>query len=292
MQGPVCPVCGSNELSPFVTAKGVRDKNVYRIFLCSSCHLGVSDYAVDYPFELNFPERITKGLRMLEDIYIYFRWYQELRWLKKYIPSGSYILDIGCGDGIFIKICNRHGYFAEGVEKTKGSRTIAFGETKIYELDVEEDGLPDKLYDCITMFHALEHLKRPVDVLIKIKDILKKDGKIVVQVPNLDSWQFKFFRGKWFHLFMPFHRYHFTTEALMKILRKAGYEILSIRYFSNRWNPEGWSASFTGLYPLGFRRWRDEIIYGLFTILFLPIAFLEGMFKKGGVITVVARRIG
>jgi len=43
----------------------------------------------------------------------------------------------------------------------------------------------------ITMFHVLEHLPDPRAYLVAARELLAPDGRLVVQVPNAASWQFR-----------------------------------------------------------------------------------------------------
>ena len=55
----------------------------------------------------------------------------------------------------------------------------------IYKGDIEEIKLKDK-YDVVFLLHTLEHLPNPLKAINKIKNILNKDGKIFIEIPNFD----------------------------------------------------------------------------------------------------------
>lgn len=42
-------------------------------------------------------------------------------------------------------------------------------------------------YDLVMALHLLEHMNKPVDYLRNLKPLLKPQGKIIIEVPNLDS---------------------------------------------------------------------------------------------------------
>lgn len=265
---------------------------------CPSCGLVVSPnstYLIDYPEELNYSSLRVSFVERLENSYIQKRWKREVRFLKKFIAPGSSILDIGCGRGEFLKECERNGFVTEGVEKNLPPE---FKNKNILKIDIEKNRLPEKKYDAITFYHSLEHMRDPAKVLRKIRDSLKDKGIVIVQVPNIDSLQFKIFKGRWFHLFLPFHRYHFSTETITGLLKECGFSLEHVRHFSNRWNPEGWSASILSWNPLYFIREKrvgkspflKESLYFIITLMFIPLAILEAFLKRGGVITVVARK--
>lgn len=287
-----CPICEKNEFTRFLEPP--------LLLQCPSCGLVCSDkssFLSDYPLELNYCQGSGRAgfIERFELYYLRRRWSIETNFLKKFITAGSSILDIGCGNGEFLKECERHGIYAEGIEKNIDSESKV---KNILKIDIESAPLPQKKYDAITFYHSLEHIQNPASVLQKVIDNIKDGGIIIVQVPNLDSWQFRVFKRKWFHLFLPFHRYHFSTDTLCRLLERKGFSVIHVRYFSNRWNAEGWSASLLRWNPMYFIREKrkgknpliQELTYLFLTILFLPVAILEAMFMKGGVITIVARK--
>ena len=94
--------------------------------------------------------------------------------------SGA-LLDVGCGDGAFVKLCNGKGLKAHGVDIMDG-------------IDFESDPLefPDATFDIVTMFSVIEHLKDPSNILTQVQRILKKDGLVVIITPNLYTTKFRF----------------------------------------------------------------------------------------------------
>jgi SAM-dependent methyltransferase len=298
-----CPLCGGEEFSFFLSAGPVQNRNNYDLLNCSSCGLVQTLRKGEdstYPPELNYKSsEVQKSLiKWLEFFYINLRWKQEVYFLKKFLPDGAILLDVGSGNGLFLAELQRHKIYAEGIDKYIDMTSIAVNSVKIHKVDIESNHLPEKTYDCITLFHSLEHFKNPAHVLKKLRQVLNEGGLLLVQLPNIDSWQFMVFKKRWFHLFLPYHNYHFSTETLKKLLLNNGFSIVHVRHFSNRWNAEGWSASLLKKNPVWFLKAKSsgkgtllaELIYFFVTILFFPLALLESLFKKGGVITVIARR--
>ncbi|RKY83677.1 class I SAM-dependent methyltransferase, partial [candidate division KSB1 bacterium] len=52
-------------------------------------------------------------------------------------------------------------------------------------------------FDLVMMWHVLEHIENPVLYLKEISRILKENGKLIIEVPNLDSLNFRIFKEKW-----------------------------------------------------------------------------------------------
>src|SRR5207247_839841 len=97
---------------------------------------------------------------------------------------------------------------------------------------------------------VLEHLTDPMDTLAKCARRLKPGGHLVVGVPNLASWQFRFSRQHWQHLDVPRHLGHFTPDSLRAAMEKVGLRVDNISYVSLEHDPYGWVQS--TLNKLGF----------------------------------------
>ena len=55
---------------------------------------------------------------------------------------------------------------------------------------------------------------------------LMKDGRLVIEVPNIDSWYARWFGGNWFHLDAPRHLYHFSPKTLRDLLSRQQFEVV------------------------------------------------------------------
>jgi SAM-dependent methyltransferase len=75
--------------------------------------------------------------------------------------------------------------------------------------------------------HSLEHVPYPADELRHAASVLRKEGLLLIAVPNFDSWQRRVFRDRWLALDLPRHRTHFTLSALQKLLEQCGFEVVS-----------------------------------------------------------------
>lgn len=308
MNKNACPVCGSNKFFPFLDSRDIYCDKTCSLLKCMTCGL-VKTFVVDkeshseiteintYPAELNYRygENQNSIFNKIEFYYINRRWKQEVKLLKRYLKKDALLLDIGAGSGLFLKALQNQGIRAEGIDKYID---LKMNGLKILPLDIEKEDLPYAGYDCVTMYHSLEHMKNPSVVLKKIRDALNNGGMLLLQVPNIASWQFRIFRKRWFHLFLPFHIFHYSTDTLTRLLENNGFSIIHIRHFSNRWNVEGWSASVLRWNPVYFLIKKAEknnallqkFVYLFVTMLFIPFALVEAIFKRGGVITVVARK--
>lgn len=115
----------------------------------------------------------------------------------RHLPAGresGSLLDVGCGNGAFLKIAKSLGYQASGLEPDP--KAAAYGRNE--GLDVRAgrlpgSNLPQGTFDEITLLHVLEHFHRPVEALKELWSLLRPGGRLWVKVPNLDSLGFQRF---------------------------------------------------------------------------------------------------
>ena len=72
----------------------------------------------------------------------------------------------------------------------------------------------------MTLYNVLEHTHEPVRVCKDVHRILKKDGFLIIQVPNKDSLQCKIFKKRWAAFDVPRDLYYFKIKTLQLIVQK------------------------------------------------------------------------
>jgi len=141
----------------------------------------------------------------------------------KFKPQGR-LLDVGCSVGIFLDVALKNGFDVKGVEVSTWASEFA----RQKGFDVMTGGLieaayPEKSFDVVVLNHVLEHLPKPVEILLEVKRILKDDGLLVIGVPNFGSYMASIKKGKWASLQPDQHIWQFTHESLLRVLMKSGF---------------------------------------------------------------------
>lgn len=150
------------------------------------------------------------------------RWKRRL--IRKILPNGGRLLDIGCGAGEFLDAV-RNVAQVEGVEPDLAAARFGaehFG-LKIHNGLLEQAPLAEESFDVVTMWHALEHVPKPLETLQRIKRILKPSGWLLIAVPNIASFDAKFYGSHWVALDAPRHLWHFSPDTLDRISKLAGF---------------------------------------------------------------------
>ena len=147
--------------------------------------------------------------------------------------SGRSLLDVGSGDGDFLRRAKTAGYQAVGQEVNPA----AVASAKDAGLDVrlgplEDAGFAPRSFDAVRLWHVLEHVAEPLEILRAAHALLKPSGVLVVGVPDFDSPARRMFGAQWAGLQLPFHRHHFNRRTLRRALTTGGFRVRSLRHRS------------------------------------------------------------
>jgi 2-polyprenyl-3-methyl-5-hydroxy-6-metoxy-1,4-benzoquinol methylase len=206
-----------------------RDREDISVRRCEACDLlfldrtdhitdefyeqsGMFDYALPDPATLGAEEHrdTTRRTAALRDL-----------------VQGKAYLDFGCGTGNTLRTLAKLTRVARGVEPNEVLRRhIEQADVPCYPSLEAVEGT----YDVISLFHVLEHIADPRDVLKQLKRHLNADGMIYVEVPSandalLELYELEAFKNFTFwscHLFL-FHGRH-----LVDLAKQSGLEIEAI----------------------------------------------------------------
>ncbi len=149
--------------------------------------------------------------------------------LSKHIKlnANSAVLDVGCGAGTFlIKIKTLFGSEISGVDFKDLRHLPWFAPIRFYHGVFYQQDFAAQRFDLITMWHYLEHDYDPLQTLQCARDLLKPDGRIVIEVPRLDSVSARLFKERWPGLQAPQHTVLYDKKSLLAMLEKADLELV------------------------------------------------------------------
>lgn len=167
-------------------------------------------------------------------------------------PGLTY-LDFGCGDGTTtLALARVLRMRATGVEPDGRARAVAeaAGNRVVEDLTALNEG---ERFDRVMLSHVLEHVWEPVHVLDRLRRLLSDSGRMLVRVPNADSWQAEAFGSAWIGWDLPRHLWHFTPSTLERAVVAAGFRIARLRTVECRHTAEESermnAATVTGPWP-------------------------------------------
>jgi len=222
-----CPLCNADKKSPYLS------EGELRLVKCNMCGFvfldnlpDESEIYEDYFEQTIYSKDYTKFSKekFLAEIYAINE--QRLYYIRKLKIKGS-ILDIGCGTGLFLKTASNYGFDVTGIDVSNVAIKNAreqFGINADRKL-ISDLNPSDMQFDVITLWHVLEHLVNPLDDLKKIRTMLKPDGVLFIEVPNLNSAKFRLSGRKWQGGNHPlYHRSFFTGRNLREMLLRSGFK--------------------------------------------------------------------
>jgi 2-polyprenyl-3-methyl-5-hydroxy-6-metoxy-1,4-benzoquinol methylase len=146
----------------------------------------------------------------------------------KVLPGGRY-LDVGCGLGVMVAAMSRLGMKAEGVEPSPVAAEKARDAGLVIFCGTLEDAKCDsESFDCISLYHVLEHAPDPIRLLRECCRLLKPGGEVVVGVPNYNSLILSLVGSVWSALDQPRHLHLFRPASMRRAADRAGLRIVAM----------------------------------------------------------------
>jgi len=206
------------------------------------------------------------------------------------------LLDFGGGKGKFGFLAQNNGWLVRCVETSPERAAYA---KSVYGLQVStevftEGQIFESRFKLISLLHVLEHLQDPISLLDELtRANLEESGILLIEVPNIMSWQASLAGNQWMHLDMPRHISHFSTKKLSDAMARLKFKPLRTSYFSFHLGVLGMVDALLKL--LGYKKniilelKRNENKLKLIPVIFmLPLAIvLEAMASllgKGGIV--------
>ena len=159
--------------------------------------------------------------------------YKTLVKHAKRLPKlGAKVLDIGTAGGAFLDAAKKFGYDAHGMEPSADlvSRGKARG-LQIEQGTIESHTFQAGTFDMVCLWDVIEHLPDPKTALIEIKKLLKPDGVLLINFPDIGTAQAKL-AGKSFWWILSVHLHHFTRATIKDICFRTGFEVF---HFERYW---------------------------------------------------------
>lgn len=224
------------------------------------------------------------------------------------VPSArARILDVGCGSATVLSLLKQKGFVVMGVDPSAHAAQIAKRDHDIEVAvgTIGEVGLPSDDFNVVVLLHALEHVSNPREVLREARRLLGEGGRLVLQVPNIDSIQFRLFGVRWYGLDVPRHLIDYSRSSVTELLGSCGFEVERMRHFNLRDNAPAMASSlFPSLDPVrravrgsqnggeaALGRWVRHLAYLAVVVLSYPPAILEAALGRGGTLTIQARKL-
>jgi 2-polyprenyl-3-methyl-5-hydroxy-6-metoxy-1,4-benzoquinol methylase len=236
MEVNVCPICKGQSFRHLARTKDFTlTGEAFTVQQCLNCSLGITsprpadDKLSHYYESKEYISHAATAANLFDRIYLVARHF-TLRWkhsiLKKLSPNKN-ILDYGCGTAQLLGYLKKKGWSVCGVEPSAIARANA--DQNIDPSEVMEDlSQVTNTYDVITLWHVLEHIPQPEDLLRQLQRHLTPTGRILIAVPNLNTWESTKYGSNWAAYDTPRHLWHFTQDSMARIAKKTNLQIIEI----------------------------------------------------------------
>lgn len=152
------------------------------------------------------------------------------------LASPGRLLDVGCGNGLFLEAASARGWEVAGVELSAPAAAEArrrVGE-RVSLGTLEDAKFSEDAFDVVTLWEVIEHVPHPVRLLSEIRRVLRPGGMLLLSTPNADSlfhrgarWSYLLTLGQWSfparRIYFSGHLFYFTGQTLTAALSKAGF---------------------------------------------------------------------
>lgn len=149
--------------------------------------------------------------------------------LSRYLSPGAEVLDVGCGDGSFLKLAKKR-FTCTGIEISEYLRALAGRQSDIKVLvgNFLTTDFSSEKYDGITLISLLEHLDDPAQAVKKCFDLLNKGGVLSMKTVNYSCLNRRIKKEDWTGFRPPDHMVYFTPSNLKSFLKKIGFSKIRI----------------------------------------------------------------
>lgn len=195
-----CPCCGRENTDnekifnrDFEPCRELTAFSRYDVYICRRCGMAYAgNIEESMPLD-EYYKRMSRyegeSFRLLENQRKFYLHCVEM--IKRTMPKEAYILDVGCGFGGLLNELKKIGYQnLYGLEPSKRNCDYAMKEygITVYEGVLGDDisELRSKKFDLLILSGVLEHLADVKKSVELCHSCLKKEGKLLVAVPDVD----------------------------------------------------------------------------------------------------------
>ncbi len=242
-----CPLCKHKDILPIHNkVRNITDDSskMYECTHCQTHFLYPQPQAeqLETYYDGQFREEVHSASyydkEKLDHIFAYFSPEARLRVtrIEEELAPTDELLEIGCSVGYFLKTVADKVKLAYGTEWD--SRARAYINDVLADPRIRTEKNPEDFhmtFDKIFLFHVLEHIADPIQFLKGLKPILKQNGKLYIEVPNVDDIMVKTFRSDAYkdYYYKKAHLYNFNETGLKYIFEQCGlcYDIRYIQRY-------------------------------------------------------------
>jgi len=157
-------------------------------------------------------------------------WERRADLVDEVAGTAGRLLDVGCGDGTFLRTAQKHGWRVVGTELSRNAVERS-KDVQLSQGEVWEAAFPASSFDVVTSWHVIEHAGDPMRMAREMNRLLTPGGWLILATPNVNDYIFRVGyaagRLRWPTLYeadeRELHLYHFSESTLVRLLAEAGF---------------------------------------------------------------------
>jgi len=259
-----CPLCSGSQTKMLFSTRTPFTE--FQIVQCNICKLArtfprpVGESLGIYSSSAYYGKGVNKFMPIVQKMRNIFARSRAKRFLS-FLPDSAgtpKILDVGCAEGRLLKSFVGYGCKCWGIEHPSYPSRRFLERDRIVYLrgDFQSLPLPEGAFDLIILWHVLEHMDEPCFIMRRLHDLLAPGGVLILAVPNFSSLESRRFKEHWFHLDIPWHKYHFNEKSLRYLMTTNDFKIVRISTICLEQGPYGLLQSI-----LNAMGWRKNELY-------------------------------
>ena len=114
---------------------------------------------------------------------LFERYNNQFNFIKNYLQSNHYILDVGCREGVFLNKLKLNGYINTiGIDVSDIALQVCSLKHECYNMNLMNIDSLQK-FDFIIVSHVLEHIPQPNIFIDKVYEQLNTNGFLFIEIP-------------------------------------------------------------------------------------------------------------
>ncbi|MHB8235322.1 MAG: class I SAM-dependent methyltransferase [Solirubrobacteraceae bacterium] len=244
---PACPLCGGTARHAFdaTDLNRATDDKRFAYWRCEACATYFqpappTDLAPYYPhayYELPSAAELDDLAQSQAPV---------ARELLERAGGAGRLIEIGPGEGVFARAARNAGFDVTAIEMDARACEHLREAAGVQAINSSE---PERVLATlppsrvVVMWHVIEHLRRPWEVIERAAANLQDGGVLALATPNPASLQFKLLRRRWAHVDAPRHLYLLDSATLERRCSEVGLRLASTTTTDAaglHWNRFGW----------------------------------------------------
>ncbi len=232
-----CPVCKGTQLAEALRAEDFTvSHEKFAILHCNNCSFRFTQDAPNeqeigrYYKSSEYISHTNSNKGIINRLYHLVRNYTlvQKRKLVRSVTGKQQgnLLDVGAGTGYFAAEMKKAGWSVMALEPDTEARRNALDENNVSAEPVEQlFQLAPGSFDCITLWHVLEHVHDLHGYIQQFYKLLKDDGSLIIAVPNYTSADGEAYGSNWAAYDVPRHLWHFSPSSMGLLMASHKFQV-------------------------------------------------------------------